>query len=86
LNKALSVYEQWEEEYPSDPTPRTNSGNIFLYLGSYEKGLARHRDALRVEPNGVLIYENIALANIYLNRLDEATASVQAAFTRNWTM
>ena len=83
LNKALPVYEQWKEEYPSDPTPRTNSGNIYLYLGSYEKGLARHRDALRVEPNGVLIYENIALANIYLNRLDEATASVQAAFARN---
>jgi eukaryotic-like serine/threonine-protein kinase len=83
LNKALTVYEQWKEEYPSDPTPRTNSGNIYLYLGSYEKGLARHHDALRVEPNGVLIYENIALANIYLNRLDEAAASVQAAFARN---
>ena len=83
LNKALLVYQQWREEYPSDPTPRTNSGNIYLSMGSYEKGLAQHRDALRVEPNGVLIYENIAVANIYLNRLDEATASVQAAFARN---
>jgi hypothetical protein len=36
-----------------------------------------------VEPNGVLIYENIALTNIYLNRLDEATASVRTAFARN---
>jgi eukaryotic-like serine/threonine-protein kinase len=36
-----------------------------------------------VEPNGVLIYENIALTNIYLNRLDEATASVQNAFAHN---
>jgi len=83
LNKAFSVYGQWKQEYPSDPTPRTNSGNICLYLGRYEEGLALHRDALRVEPNGVLIYENIALVNIYLNRFDEATASVQAAFARN---
>ncbi len=83
LNKALSVYKQWREEYSSDPTPRTNSGNIYLYLGDYEKGLAQHRDALRVEQNGVLIYENIALTNIYLNRLDEATASIQAAFAHN---
>jgi eukaryotic-like serine/threonine-protein kinase len=83
LVKALQVYEQWREEYPSDPTPRTNSGNIYVRLGDYEKGLSRHRDALRVEPNGVLIYENIALTNIYLNRLDEATASVQNAFAHN---
>jgi DNA-binding winged helix-turn-helix (wHTH) protein/Flp pilus assembly protein TadD len=83
LEKALPVYEQWRQEYPSDPTPRTNSGNIYLQLGNYEQGLARHREALRVEPNGVLIYENIALTNIYLNRLDEAVASVQAAYARN---
>jgi eukaryotic-like serine/threonine-protein kinase len=56
---------------------------LYLNLGNYEKGLAQHRDALRVEPNGVLIYENIALTNIYLNRLDEAAASVQSAFARN---
>jgi DNA-binding winged helix-turn-helix (wHTH) protein/Flp pilus assembly protein TadD len=83
LEKALPVYEQWKEEYPSDPTPRTNSGNIYVELGNYEKGLARHREALRVEPNGVLIYENIALTNIYLNRFEEAAASVEAAFARN---
>jgi eukaryotic-like serine/threonine-protein kinase len=81
--KALQAYEQWREEYPSDPTPRTNSGNIYMELGKYEMGLARHREAQRVEPNGVLIYENIALTNIYLNRLDEATATVQGAFARN---
>jgi DNA-binding winged helix-turn-helix (wHTH) protein/Flp pilus assembly protein TadD len=83
LEKALPVYEQWRQEYPSDPTPRTNSGNIYLQFGNYEQGLARHREAQRVEPNGVLIYENIALTNIYLNRLDEAVASVQAAYARN---
>jgi tetratricopeptide (TPR) repeat protein len=83
LEKALPVYEQWQQEYPSDPTPRTNSANIYLQFGNFEKGLTQHHDAQRVEPNGVLIYENIALTNIYLNRLDEAAASVRTAFARN---
>lgn len=83
LEKALPVYQQWTEAYPSDPTPRTNSGNIYLELGDFENGLAQHLGAQRVEPNGVLIYENIALTNLYLNRLDDATASVQKAFARN---
>ena len=83
LEKALPVYEQWMQEYPSDPTPRTNSGNIYLEFGEFEKGIDRHRGAQRVEPNGVLIYENIALTLIYLNRLDEAKATVEAAFAKN---
>ena len=83
LEKAIPAYEQWQKSYPSDPTPRTNLGNIQLRLGRTEEGLAQHRQALRLEPNSVLIYENLALANTYLNRPDEAQAMVQAAFARN---
>jgi eukaryotic-like serine/threonine-protein kinase len=83
LEKALPVYEQWMKEYASDPTPRTNSANIYLELGDFEKGLDRLRDAQRVEPNGVLIYENIALTQTYLNRLEDAKSTVAAAFAKN---
>jgi eukaryotic-like serine/threonine-protein kinase len=83
LEKAVPVYQQWQLEYPSDPTPRTNLGNIYLRLGRYEDGLVQHRNALSVEPNGVLIHENLGLTYVYMNRLDEAGAMVQRAFARN---
>ena len=83
LEKAIPIYEQWEREYPTDATPRTNVGNIFMYLGQNENSLAEHQDALRVESNGVLIYENLALSYCSLNRFDEALATINQAFTRH---
>ena len=83
LEKAIPIYEQWEREYATDATPRTNLGNIFTYLGQNENSLAEAQDALRVESNGVLIYENLALSYGSLNRYDEALSTVNQAFTRH---
>jgi len=80
--KASAVYEQWKQEYPYDPTPRTNLGNIYMEFGKLEDSLAQHREALRVEPNGVLIYENLSLVYYDLNRLDDANEMVKAALAR----
>src|ERR1700722_10357569 len=54
-----------------------------MYLGQNENSLAEHQDALRVESNGVLIYENLALSYSSLNRLDDAMATVNQAFSRH---
>ena len=86
LEKAIPIYQQWEREYPTDATPRTNLGNILMDLGQNENSLVEHQDALRVESNGVLIYENLALSYFSLNRFDEATATVNQAFTAIWKM
>jgi eukaryotic-like serine/threonine-protein kinase len=83
LEKAIPIYEQWEREYPADATPRTNLGNLYMYLGQNENSLAEHQDAMRVESNGVLIYENLALSYASLNRFDEAIATVNQAFARH---
>ena len=83
LEKAIPIYEQWEREYPTDATPHTNLGNIFMSLGQNENSLAEHKEALRLESNGVLIYENLAISYASLNRFDEATAAVNQAFSRH---
>jgi len=83
IEKAIPVYEQWERTYPSEPTPHTNLGNLYLGNGRFDEGLAQHLGALKVEPNSVIIYENLALTYSYLNRFDEAKATVQQAFARN---
>jgi eukaryotic-like serine/threonine-protein kinase len=82
LEKAIPVYKQWIEEYASEPTPHTNLGNIYHYLGRFENALAEHQQALRLEPNGVLIYENLALNYASLNRFDDSIAMVNQAFSR----
>jgi eukaryotic-like serine/threonine-protein kinase len=82
LGKAIPAYLQWQQDYPSDPTPHTNSGTIYAYLGQHEKALEQYRAALGVEPNGVLIYENLALTYCNLDRLDEASAMLEEAFAR----
>jgi eukaryotic-like serine/threonine-protein kinase len=82
VEKAIPIYEQWKRSYPSDATPRTNLGNIYGSLGRYEDALAQHREALHAEPNSVLIHVNLALVYVDLNRLDEAKATVEDAFTR----
>jgi hypothetical protein len=51
-------------------------------LGQNEN-LSPSIDALRVESNGVLIYENLALSYGALNRFDESMATVNQAFTRH---
>lgn len=80
IEKAIPVYEQWIEEYPAEPTPHTNLGNIYQDIGRPENALPEHLQALRVEPNGVLIYENLALNYSYLNRFDDAIATIHQAF------
>jgi serine/threonine protein kinase/Flp pilus assembly protein TadD len=84
LEKGIPVYLQWQAEYPLDPTPRTNLGTIYGELGQHENALAQYQNAFRVESNGVLIYEDIALENCSLDRLDEASAWVQKAFAHGF--
>jgi eukaryotic-like serine/threonine-protein kinase len=82
FEKAIPAYQQWIAEYPSEPTPHTNLGNIYQETGHLEDALTEHLQALRVESNGVLIYENLALNYALLNRFDDAFATVNQAFAR----
>ena len=82
LEKAIPVYKQWIAEYPSEPTPHTNLANIYSYMGHPENALPEHLQALRLEPNGVLIYENLAMICASLNRFDDSIAMVNQAFGR----
>jgi tetratricopeptide (TPR) repeat protein len=60
-------------------------GNLALIyddLGNYEKALEEDREALRLEPNQVLNYSNLAAQYVNLNRLDEAEAVYKQAEER----
>jgi serine/threonine protein kinase/tetratricopeptide (TPR) repeat protein len=82
LEKAAQVYELWQQTYPRDFAPYTNLEIIYASLGSYEKALEEVREAMRLEPNDQLNYNNLGVAYVNLNRLGEAEAVFKQAGER----
>jgi eukaryotic-like serine/threonine-protein kinase len=82
LEKAVQVYELWQQTYPRDAAPYTNLGTISNIVGSWEKSLEEAREAMRLEPNQVNQYVELGLDYASLNRLDEAEAVYKQAEER----
>ncbi len=72
LEKAAQVYELWQQTYPKDYLPYQNLGIVSSNLGNLEKSLDEAREALLLEPNAVVNYDNLGTAYSRLNRLKEA--------------
>jgi tetratricopeptide (TPR) repeat protein len=56
---------------------------IYAYMGQHEKSLAEQKEALRLEPSDISNYGNLAECYLFLNRLDEAKATLDQASARN---
>jgi serine/threonine protein kinase/tetratricopeptide (TPR) repeat protein len=78
LEQASQVYELWAKSYPLDSVPHGNLGVIHELLGQYEKALAATQESQRLEPTAVG-YLNLAQNYLYLNRVDDATKTVEEA-------
>jgi eukaryotic-like serine/threonine-protein kinase len=78
LAKAERVYELWAQAYSRADGPRANLAVIYSFLGNYEKSLLMAQEAVRLIPDSQN-YGNLADAYIYLNRLDEARATILEA-------
>jgi serine/threonine protein kinase/tetratricopeptide (TPR) repeat protein len=83
LEKARQVYELWAQIYPREQVPPINLGVVYQTLGQHDKSLAQFRDALRLSPADSLNFANLVLADIHLNRLDEARAAANEALSKN---
>jgi serine/threonine protein kinase/tetratricopeptide (TPR) repeat protein len=82
LDQESHVYEVWEQTYPRDAEPHNDRGVNFRIFGEYERALAEHQQAVRLEPNFGTAYENVAEDFCNLNRLDEAKQTAQQASIR----
>ncbi len=83
LDKGAQTYELWIADYPRDPVPHNNLGENYVTLGQHDKALHEVQEALRLAPDNVIIYGNLGLIYLYLNRLDEAKATFDQAFAHN---
>ena len=79
LEKVAHVYELWQQSYPRDYVAHINLSAIYSWLGSWEKALEEAREAMRLEPNDGMSYDNLGAVSTNLNRLDEAAAVYQQA-------
>jgi len=83
LQKEIEVYEQWQQAYPRDRITYQKLAYCDGYLGQYDKAMAGYREALKLEPNDVINYVDLASTYITLNRLDEAQAVLDEVHARN---
>ncbi|MGA8103934.1 MAG: protein kinase, partial [Candidatus Acidiferrales bacterium] len=80
--QAIQVYELWARSYPQDPTPAINLGASYYEFGQYEKSAAETQESLRLEPNAVVGYGNLAQVYLALNRPDDAKKAIDRAEQR----
>jgi eukaryotic-like serine/threonine-protein kinase len=83
LEKAMQVYEIWQQTYPRDYVTYVNLGFISGTLGNWPRALQEDLEAMRMEPNHVNRYSNLGADYAALNRLDEAEAVFKQAQERD---
>ena len=73
LEAARQTLEAWSQMYPRDALPYVMlSGYPNKAAGRFEEAIAEGRKAIEFDPDFAIAYFNIAVNNVYLNRLDEA--------------
>jgi len=79
LDKAAQTYQEEIESYPRESRAYSWLGNVFLAQGQYEKATEVTRQFLRLAPNDVSWYENLADSALALQRFDEARQMARKA-------
>jgi len=82
LEKEAQSYELWIQSYPRDYVPHGNLGANYAALGQWDKAITELHEALRLEPNSVVSYENLAEVYVALNRFEDAKATIAQAHER----
>jgi tetratricopeptide (TPR) repeat protein len=83
LDNANEICEHWAQAYPLDEYPHDLLGLNYEFLGKFERAVAEMSEAIRLNPDGVILRSNLMEAQIALDRLNEAKATYQMALSRN---
>jgi tetratricopeptide (TPR) repeat protein len=82
LDKAVQTYQEAIESYPRYFAAYANLGTIFAEQGKYENADEVTRQALRLAPDSVNLYDNIANYALALQRFDETRQTIHEAQAR----
>ncbi|PYX05110.1 MAG: hypothetical protein DMG88_22545, partial [Acidobacteria bacterium] len=82
LEKAAQTYEEEIASYPRDYRAHLDLGIVYAQQGQYEKGTEVTRQSLRLAPDNVAPYVDLANSLLALQRFDEARQIIQQAQAR----
>jgi tetratricopeptide (TPR) repeat protein len=71
LNKAAQTYQEEIESYPRSPVAYGNLGVVFALQGEYEKAVEATRQLIRLAPDQISSYVNLADYTLAMHRFDE---------------
>jgi eukaryotic-like serine/threonine-protein kinase len=80
--KAAQTYQEWIASYPRDYRAYLRLGTAYAEEGQYEKAVEINRESLRLAPDSVGPYANLANFLLALQRFDEARQAIQQAQAR----
>jgi DNA-binding winged helix-turn-helix (wHTH) protein/tetratricopeptide (TPR) repeat protein len=73
LEKARQNDEAWASTYPREPVPHSLlSGYPNKAAGRYEQAIIEAQKAIELDPDFAIAYYNLAVNNVYLDRMPEA--------------
>jgi serine/threonine protein kinase/tetratricopeptide (TPR) repeat protein len=81
LDKAAKNYEEMIESYPQK-IGYGNLGIVYASLGQYEKAVETTRTGIRLTPDRLYLYPNVANYTLALQRFDEARQVIHEAQSR----
>jgi DNA-binding winged helix-turn-helix (wHTH) protein/Tfp pilus assembly protein PilF len=82
LDKAAQTYQEQIEIYPREARAYGNLGIVFSHQGQYDRAMQIMRQALRLAPDRLGNYENLANYALALQRLDETRQIIHEAQAR----
>jgi serine/threonine protein kinase/Flp pilus assembly protein TadD len=82
LDKANQMLEQWVHNYPRDIDPLLGLALHHNLVGQYDEAVAELQEALRINPDDSSCYLNLIANYVALNRVEDATATYNAALAR----
>jgi tetratricopeptide (TPR) repeat protein len=71
LDKAAHADQEWIESYPRDYRAHTDLGNLYALQGQYERATESFRQSVRLSPDSVGSYTNLANNLLSLQHFDE---------------
>ncbi len=82
LDKAVQAFQDEIESYPHEYRAYGNLGYVYGGQGQYEKAVESTRQGLRLAPNRITVYENLANYTLALQRFDETRQIIHEAQAR----
>jgi DNA-binding winged helix-turn-helix (wHTH) protein/tetratricopeptide (TPR) repeat protein len=82
LERVAQSYQEWIENYPRNVAAYVNLAAIREQEGDYAASVELTRQALRLNPQNVVVYEDLSEYLLALGRLDESRKMAEAALSR----